>query len=162
MASRVDVESPFGFYNFANVLLTRSTDGGKTWSSPVRVNNDPLQSSSGSSRDHFQPGVAVDSIGTVAACWYDRRDAPVNYRVSRFCGISTDHGASWTNTRVDPTNWQPIHATDVFINPYYLGDYDTVVSDRLMMSAGFQGAYGKVTVSAPVPNQDVFLVQLNK
>jgi hypothetical protein len=160
--SRPDLESPFGLYTYANVLISRSSDGGKTWCPPVRVNNGALESSAGFGIDHFQPAAAVDSRGTVGVCWYDRRDDPLNYKISRYCGVSWDHGTAWKEARVDPSIWPPIHATDAFINPYYLGDYDTVASDKTEGSTGFQGAYGNVSLDAPVPNQDVFLVQLKK
>jgi hypothetical protein len=168
--SRPDLESPFGLYRNANVVISRSSDGGSVWSAPVRVNNDPLESHAGFGIDHFQPGAAVDSTGTVGVCWYDRRDDPLNYEISRYCGVSrdhktgweSDHGAVWKNVRVDPRIWPPIHNTDVFIVDVYLGDYDTVATDTTQSSTGFQGAYGNVTLHAPVANQDVFLVQLNK
>jgi hypothetical protein len=107
--SRPDLESPFGLYRNANVLVSRSSDGGKSWCPPVRVNNDLLQSSAGVGVDHFQPAAAVDPTGTVGICWYDRRDDPVNYKVSRYCGVSWDHGTVWKNARVDPRIWPPIY-----------------------------------------------------
>jgi len=160
--ARLDVESPFGLYRNANVLITRSFDGGTSWSSPVRVDNGALQQRNGFGIDHFEPAAAVDSTGALAACWYDRRDDPVNYRISRYCGVSTNLGSSWTNVRVDPRSWLPIHAADALVNPYYLGDYDTVATDRTKTFTGFQSAYGDVSLNAPVPNQDVFLVHIRE
>lgn len=159
--SQSDLESPFGLYRSANVLISRSTDGGKRWCPPVRVNNDPLQSSTGFGIDHFEPGAAIDSTGTVGVCWFDRRDDPLNYRISRYCGVSRDQGTAWENVRIDPKTWPPVHATDGIVDPFYLGDYDTVASDTTEGSTGFQGAYGNVTVRAPVPNQDVFLAHVH-
>ncbi len=159
--SRVDLQSSTGLYHNANVLFSRSVDHGKTWSLPVRINNDPLESSAGFGIDHFQPGIAVDASGALAACWYDRRDDPLNYQIARYCGTSTDQGATWSNLRVDPTSWPPIHDVDLLVDPQSLGDYDTVASDSLKTIPGFQGAYGKVTFVAPVANQDVFLVHVN-
>ena len=158
--SRTDFEAPYGYYRYANVLISRSADGGSTWSAPLKVNNDALQSSSGSGIDHYQPGVAVDANGRLAACWYDRRDGALNYLVSRYCGTSSDTGITWTNLRVDPSLWSPVHATDAFINLNYLGDYDTVTSDQLGLGSGFQGAYGNVSFGSYVPNQNVLLVHL--
>jgi hypothetical protein len=160
--STPDLESPFGLYRSANVFISRSTNGGATWCPPVRVDSGPLESSAGFGIDRFQPGAAVDSTGAVGVCWYDRRDDALNYQVSRYCGVSMDYGAAWKDARVDPRIWPSIHATDALVNPYYLGDYDTVASDQTRGMTGFQGAYGNVTLDAPVPNQDVFLVQLNK
>jgi hypothetical protein len=159
--SRPDFESPTGLYQYASVLVSHSDDGGKTWSKPVRVNDDPAELPSRRGVDHYQPGIAIDRTGELAACWYDRRDDPANYLVGRYCATSNDHGVTWANRRVDARNWRPIHAVDVIINPYYLGDYDTVVSDHLKQQSGFIGAYGNVTSkNVLVPNQDVFATLL--
>ncbi|WP_223199568.1 sialidase family protein [Solihabitans fulvus] len=47
--------------------LTHSTDGGATWSAPVRVNGAPKA-------EAFTPSVAVALDGTVAVSYYDLRD----------------------------------------------------------------------------------------
>jgi hypothetical protein len=54
-----------------DVMFTQSTDGGLTWSAPVRVNDNanPAQS------DQFQPSVAAGPGGAVAVAFYDRREA---------------------------------------------------------------------------------------
>lgn len=157
-AQRLDLESPTGVYRFGNVVVSRSTDGGKSWSSPVRINKDPLYSSEGIGIDHFQPGIAVDSSGGLAACWYDRREDPFNFNVGRFCGTSTNYGASWSNEKVDPRTWPPIHNMDALVGTDYLGDYDTVATDKLKTYSGFQGAYGPVNGAF---GQDVFLVHVH-
>jgi len=110
--------------------------------------------------DQYQPGITVDdTTGNVGACWYDRRLDPFNYLVDRFCGVSTDAGATWTNTRGTTASWQPIHGTDSFYDPAYMGDCDTVASDFTGVNAGFIGAFQIVnTTAVPVPNPDVFAV----
>jgi hypothetical protein len=50
-----------------NVALTGSFDGGKTWSSPVQVNDNA------SAVDEFQPNLATAPDGTVSVAFYDRR-----------------------------------------------------------------------------------------
>jgi hypothetical protein len=50
-----------------DVQLARSTDGGRTWSAPVTVNDD------GGSTDQFQPEVAAGPDGAVAVAFYDKR-----------------------------------------------------------------------------------------
>ena len=103
----------------------------------------------------------MDHSGALAACWYDRRDDATNYRVGRFCATSNDKGATWTNRKAAAGNWSPIHGVDMNINPFYLGDYDTVVTDHLKQRSGFIGAYGNVTTkNVMVPNQDVLLTLL--
>jgi len=157
LASRVDLGTFSGEYRFGNILVSRSSNCGKTWSSPVRVNNDPLYSSAGIGIDHFQPGIAVNAKGELGACWYDRRADPSNFNIGRFCGTSTDQGQSWSNAKVDSRTWPPIHNIDLMVDPYYLGDYDTVTTDRTKASLGFQGAYGRVDGGF---GQDVFLVHV--
>ena len=105
--------------------------------------------------DHYQPGIAVDKTGAVGVCWYDRRADPANFKFGRACAISTNAGVSWVPNFFVNGNWSPWHATDVFINPSYLGDYDSVASDFLLGNSGFLGAYGFVNATGVVPNQDV-------
>jgi hypothetical protein len=55
----------------SDVYLTQSTDGGLTWTTPARVNDDANTASS----DQFQPSVAAGPGGAVAVAFYDRRAA---------------------------------------------------------------------------------------
>jgi hypothetical protein len=50
-----------------DVYFTQSTDGGLTWSTPVKVNDNA------SPADEFQPEVAAGPNGAVAVAFYDRR-----------------------------------------------------------------------------------------
>ena len=50
-----------------NVLMTASYDGGATWSSPFRANDNV------SAVDEFQPNLSVAANGTVSVAFYDRR-----------------------------------------------------------------------------------------
>jgi len=107
--------------------------------------------------DYYQPGIAIDRTGMVGVCWYDRRNDPANFRFGRACATSSNNGATWSTVLVNGS-WSPWHATDVFINPAYLGDYDSVASDTLNTQSGFLGAFGFVNTAGPVPNQDVFVL----
>ncbi|MCW2948414.1 MAG: BNR/Asp-box repeat protein [Actinoallomurus sp.] len=53
-----------GKYN--DIQLVHSTDGGRTWSAPVRINQAP-------NAPAFTPSIAVNSHGTVAITYYDLR-----------------------------------------------------------------------------------------
>lgn len=70
-------------WDFANgqmdVKFVQSTDGGSTWSSPVRV-NDNAESAGAGFTDQFQPEVAAGPSGAVAVAFYDRRAACPNDR----------------------------------------------------------------------------------
>jgi len=153
----------YGFYGYADVLVARSTDQGATWSVPVRVNTNSEPLPDGRGTDQYQPGIAVDNSGNVGICWYDRRLDPVNYQIDRYCGVSTDGGASFSNSRKSSPSWSPIHGTDNLLDPTYMGDYDGVTSDFTQHSPGFVGAFQMMNTrgglqgnSIPVPNPDVF------
>jgi hypothetical protein len=59
-----------------DVMFTQSTDGGQTWSAPVKVNDNVDQA--GAPTDQFQPSVAAGPNGAVAVAFYDRRLACPN------------------------------------------------------------------------------------
>jgi len=156
-------DTAYGFYGYADVLLARSSDGGATWSAPSRVNTNVEPPRSGRGTDQYQPGVAIDSSGKVGVCWYDRRLDPMNYQIDRFCGISSNAGATFSNSRKSSPSWSPIHGTDNLLDPTYMGDYDSVASDFTQSTAGFIGAFqimntrgGLSGNSLSVPNPDVF------
>jgi len=51
-----------------NILLTASYDRGRTWTSPIQVNDN-----ANATVDEFQPNLAVGPDGTVSVNFYDRR-----------------------------------------------------------------------------------------
>jgi hypothetical protein len=69
-----------------DIMFTQSTDGGLTWSPPVKVNDNV--DAPGQPTDQFQPEVAAGPNGAVAVAFYDRRaSCPDNQSVGRtnFC-----------------------------------------------------------------------------
>ena len=152
-----------GVYGYSTIVVSRSTDGGKTWSPVTRVNNSPIVLGDGRSTDEFQPAVAVDTDGSVAVCWFDRRADPENYLIGRSCSLSRDQGATWTDRPVTHDHWPPIKATDLFDTGGTFGDYNQLTSDFEKIYPGFLGAYNSVTTTnVPVPNQDIFLISIPK
>jgi hypothetical protein len=135
-----------GFYNFADVLLVSSSDGGVTWSAPVKVNNNPA-----SNTDHFQPAASSDHAGRVAVCFYDRRnDVTNNFLIDRYCARSTNGGVSFgTNTRITGKSFLSVVGQDPLVVPTYMGDYDTLASDTLNLTNGFRGGFADNITGAP-------------
>jgi hypothetical protein len=139
-------------YAYADVLFTRSTDGGVTWSAPVRVNNNPEFpfSSSASQTDQYEPGLAVDQTnGKLGLCFYDRRRDPKNFRIDRECAKSTNQGNTWSNTRMTANSFPPEVNQDPLVVSGYMGDYDTLASDFLRTKSSFFGAWGDNTKGNP-------------
>jgi len=129
-------------YLYSDVWISKSSNNGATWSAPVQIdtNKEPLPNGLGT--DSYFPGVAVDnSTGEIGVCWYDRRNDPLNFKIDRFCGHSVNGGASFTNVQITTQSFLPIHGADDHLNPFYMGDYDTVASDFLKVTGGFIGAF---------------------
>lgn len=123
-------------YAFGDVVLSKSVDGGNTWSKPKVVSPTPANFQ-GTGRDQFMAGVAVDSLGNLGVCYSDRRNDPNNLAIDHFCSLSSDRGATFRDIRETPSSWSPGHFNDVFINPAYMGDYDGVSNDATGANAGF-------------------------
>jgi hypothetical protein len=98
------------------ILLTRSTDGGNTWSSPVRVNSTPAVAA-------FTPSVHVRADGTVGVTYFDFRSNtadPATLFTDKWLARSSDGGATWSEVRVAA----PFDLTNAPIaRGFFLGDY---------------------------------------
>jgi hypothetical protein len=120
-----DAAAPFGTYNYGDIVLSRSTDGGATWSPPRAVSPTP-KDFKGAGRDQFLPSIAVDANGAVAVCYYDRRNDPDNNGMDRYCSISQDGGQAFHDVRQSSKTWTYGENWDRFGS--WLGDYDTVTA----------------------------------
>jgi hypothetical protein len=68
-----------------NLMLSASVDGGLTWSSPIRVNDNASQV------DAFQPNLTTAADGTVVVAFYDRRLAcPTDATEAANAGLGLD------------------------------------------------------------------------
>jgi hypothetical protein len=105
----------------ANVYLTRSIDGGSTWSLPLRI-NDVLTG------QHFFPTIAV-SAGIISVAWYDSRLSGSSNAtpLDVFYSDSVDGGVTFSsNVRVTSVSFDPnaVKRTDLgpTLQPF-MGDY---------------------------------------
>ena len=97
-------QQPVGYRIHA--FFSRSTNGGATWSAPVRLDPD-------NSQDAWQPSVAVDqSNGAVAISWYDRRDDPNGRLYRTYYTQSTDGGVTFLPNQVQVATQQSDPAFD--------------------------------------------------
>jgi len=87
------------FRGVDEVAFSMSSDGGDTWSAPIRVNQTPA-SSSPLNQQAFLPAVQVGADGTVAVTYYDFRNnttatgAPTDYWIVH-CHASCANAANW-------------------------------------------------------------------
>jgi hypothetical protein len=136
-----EFEDILGTYNFTDIMYAVSTDGGQTFTSTRQLNSDS-QSVVARGHDHFRPTAAVDRNGTVAACWYDRRNDPQNYQFERFCAESTNRGTSWTEFRIPGSLSTPVVLQDVlFQGTNSMGENDSLTTDFSGHSPGFIGGF---------------------
>jgi hypothetical protein len=86
----------------SNIWLVRSTDHGRTWSRPIRVNDN--RPSGLDVKDYRMiPTVAVNHRGAIAVSWYDRRNDPTHQCWEYFVAVSTDGGVTFSPNRAVST-----------------------------------------------------------
>jgi hypothetical protein len=129
-----------GTYEFADVFMSTSADGGKTFSSSTQVNSD-VQPATGRGFDHYQPTVAVDQTGKVGICWYDRRNDPQNFQFERFCSASVDGGASFAEFAVPGSRSTSRGGQDLLVQRSDAGQYNGLATDFLGKDTGFVDAF---------------------
>ena len=112
-----------------DIAFSSSTNGGTTWSMPIKVNQTPMPVAA------FTPAVDVAADHTVGVTYYDfRANTPSP-------GLPTDYflvhshvgGVSWDpETRITPTSFDMESAPDAF--GYFVGDYEglTHVGNRFV------------------------------
>src|SRR4029079_16643023 len=134
-----------------DVMFTRSTDGGQTWSPPVRVNDDPV----GNRAWQWFGTMSVAPDGRLEAVWNDSRTTGDSTMTALFYSYSEDGGVTWsTNEQASPV-W---HSMIGFPNQSKIGDYYHMVSDNqgadLAWAATFHGGedvyYLRIPRQAPL------------
>jgi len=132
-------------YCFGDVLLSRSSDGGLTWSDPVRVNDDDPRLGV----DQHFPALDVDRSGTVYTAFYDKRRDNRNLLMDLVVARSRDGGRTWTNTRATQAPFPSIVGQDAVVNPVYMGDYNAVEPDQLGTLPGVLVVFGENSLGDP-------------
>ena len=114
---------PTGSSNGSDVMFVRSTNGGVTFSAPVRVNDDPINHS----KWHWFGTMSVAPNGRIDSVWLDTRNAANNTDSQLFYSYSTDAGMTWAPNVAVSSSFNPFLG---YPNQSKLGDYLTIVSDN--------------------------------
>jgi hypothetical protein len=136
-----------------DVMFSRSTDGGSSWSSAIRVNDDP-----GNNAWQWFGTMSVAPNGRIDVIWLDTRNDPGGYDSALYYSYSLDAGFTWSdNERLSP-----------FFDPHLgwpqqnkMGDYFDMISDErgahLAWAATFNGEqdvyYGHISTARYVPGE---------
>jgi hypothetical protein len=115
-----NLETPYTCGGFSgvhsDVLFSRSTNGGTTWSAPLKVNDDP------SGKDQYYPWLDVAPSGKITIGWHDRRNDASNFKHVWYQDSSTDGGLTFgVDRRVGNFQSQP---TD------FIGDYAGLAAEN--------------------------------
>jgi len=98
--------------DLSDIFVTKSVDGGLTFSTPLRVNNDNTLT------DQFMPRLTAQD-GKLFMTWLDSRDDVNNQTISTYLGVSPDGGISFDNCKISTQSFNP--ASILLKN--YIGDY---------------------------------------
>jgi len=124
----------------ADIFLRQSTDGGSTWSSRLRINDDATTT------DQFEPWIAAKPDGTIDVAWYDKRLDPANdQQWDVYLATSIDGGMSFLpNVRVSDQSFaapNPFAPAQPAGFPW-LGEYLGLAVDNRFAYIGFTASTG--------------------
>jgi hypothetical protein len=140
-----------------DVYYIRSSDGGVTFSAPLKLNTDST------TRPQWQPNLSVSPSGTLFATWYDAREStdsdcqygnPASPCYRMWSRKSNDNGVSWLPDDTFSDVVSPLPAqSDPNIVGSYVGDYD--YGAALLTKHVTSWADGRVAISG-ASQQDSF------
>lgn len=94
-----------------DIWLTKSSDGGTTWSTPKRVNDDPP------GKQNFMSAMSIDQVtGYLYVVFYDRRNYASGNNTDVYLAVSKDGGNSFVNYQINANVFSPNSS-------YFFGDY---------------------------------------
>src|SRR5207302_6154112 len=135
-----------------DVMFVRSTDGGVTFSSPHKVNDDPVNPR----KWHWFGTFAVAPNGRLDAVWYDSRNAANNTDSQLFYSWSTDAGVTWSPNVAVSNAFNP---SEGYPNQSKIGDYITIVSDNTGGNVAYAATFN-FNPSRGQHEEDVYYVRV--
>ena len=141
------------FSDGTNVMFSRSTDGGLTFSAPHRINDDPINPS----KWHWFGTLSVAPNGRIDVVWYDTRNAVNNIDSQLFYSFSTDGGATWAANVPVSNSFNPQAG---FPQNQKIGDYITIVSDATGGNVAYAATFNENPSAVGGHEQDVYYVRV--
>ena len=125
---------PTGFTTGSDVMFVRSTDGGRTFSAPRRINDDPVNHA----KWHWFGALSVAPNGRIDVVWFDTRNAANNTTSQLFYSYCIDGGRSWSPNVAVSNSFNPFLG---YPNQDKIGDYITVVSDNASANVAYAATF---------------------
>jgi len=146
-----DIPSPT---SGSKVMFARSTDSGRSWSTPGVVSRSPGQA--------FLPSIAVARDGTLGVTYDDTRNTlPGSGKLSTDVWFvrSRDHGASWRESHVSgPFDTLTAPQSDsAGVQGFFLGDYQALAA---LPTGGFGAVFAQSRPLSTHGPSDMFFARL--
>ena len=130
------------------IAMSKSLDGGLTWSTPTRINTTPTTQA-------FTPSIEVLPSGTIGVTHYDLRfntpDGGATLPTDYWFLHSHDGGATWTEARVTSASFDMRKAPDA--RGLFTGDYEGLA----VQGGGFMAAFAQTHGTDP---DSIFVTRL--
>ncbi|MEM9548267.1 MAG: T9SS type A sorting domain-containing protein [Bacteroidota bacterium] len=136
-----------GFWGKADVMFSRSLDGGITWSHPFKINDNEMVSDW-----QWFGTLSVAPNGRIDVAWLDTRADPGGFDSQLYYAYSMDGGESWSQNIALSDPFDPLIG---YPNQRKIGDYYHMISDNdfahLAWAATFNGEqdiyYSKIRIN---------------
>ena len=143
--------SPVGG-NGTDVMFSRSTDGGATFSAPHRINDDPVNPN----KWHMF-GTLDGAQWRIDSVWMDWRNAANNIDTQLFYSCSADGGVTWAPNVAMSNSFNPQEGCP---QQNKIGDYITIVSDNTGGDVAYSATFN-FNPTRGQHEQDVYFVRVS-